>query len=562
MKNSHFLLSGLSVFLFLFSCSGDRGKALMATDENDVLPKNDYDVSDTEDSEQDAVVDQDNSDDITCTEGATKTGTDSCGLNGRGLIVLICVSGVWQQTEQCKDPDMCKDDAVTYRESCGLNNRGLYLWNCLEGQWKKSKTCNDNDECKDDDLQPVEGVLAQKCGLNNNGTTMERCIEGKWRTLSEEDPYYCDDPDECKNDAVEHMPGNAPCGKNGRGITQRRCVDGTWHPIAATDSDYCDDPDECTDGSIMHKDEIPDNRCGINLRGWLQQRCVNGLWTDISEEDSDYCDDPDECKDDTVAHREETDEHRCGLNNRGWMQKECITGKWNIVTEGSEYYCDDPDECIDETEDVQSGKPCGYYRNGHIKKVCELGRWVSQDTCVFQCEEHIVSDIPDITSRYAIDNIHTATIIDGDLKIYQYDSDGHKQIDSLEGFDCLKKVTGRVYIMSSDTVNLSEFHSLERVEGVMILFDDKQLVSLDGLKSLRFVNALGIKNNPNLLSIKQLKSLNEAPFSDTEQATVLISENTQLPQCQVDDFIQFLQDDLGFTGITESSENNENATCE
>ncbi|MCK5808888.1 hypothetical protein KAH37_07895 [bacterium] len=563
----------LSFVLLFGACSGTPKSIDVEIGEQDVIDGDELIDKDVLDDSDDVLGESDeffdsNDDDVSsfvCNDGEIKR-EGACGLNARGEYEWVCKDGVWLKSERCDDPDVCTDSQKNYKVSCGINERGKYEWICVEGEWRKTDVCKDSDECVDDSFEHLEESTHNSCGVNNRGVKQKKCIDGFWVILLESDEGYCDDPDECVDGTIEHREEIElnSCGPNMRGWKQKKCEDGLWEPLLEGDDEYCDDIDYCVDGVIEHLPEVGGNECGFNNRGWRQWLCTTGYWTPYALGEDNYCDDPDECVDDSVAHLEEIAGNECGLNGRGWKQKKCIEGVWMGILEGAIEYCDDPDVCVDNSVDETTGSACGYYQNGHKKMVCETGVWNELDECLFDCPEKTqgYGEIYYINSRAMIDNYKDATVLKGIFLITQYDSSGHQQIDSIAGLDCLRRVEGSLGIDSSDSTDLKEFHSLEKVDEALAIYTSNALTSLDGLRSIEEIGKISFTQNNNLASISQLLNLTTAPLVDSEKTTVKFEDNSHLPQCEVDAFIEFLEDSLGFSGLSESSGNDSSAQCE
>ena len=118
-----------------------------------------------------------------CVDGDRMNGTVPCGLNDRGVLVLECLDGLWEQTDQCDDPDVCKDDIIEQLSSgCGMNERGTGSRTCVAGQWENA--CDDPDVCVDGETRSAGG----SCGIFDRGIPLEQCQEGQWAVSQ-----LCDD---------------------------------------------------------------------------------------------------------------------------------------------------------------------------------------------------------------------------------------------------------------------------------------------------------------------------------------------------------------------------------
>jgi hypothetical protein len=88
--------------------------------------------------------------DTACTNGDTRSGSTTCGLNNRGYFQQECLGGTWQNTSDCIDPDSCEDgDTRTSSTVCG--NNGTLEERCLQGQWQNTTNCLNEDTIVDTD---------------------------------------------------------------------------------------------------------------------------------------------------------------------------------------------------------------------------------------------------------------------------------------------------------------------------------------------------------------------------------------------------------------------------
>lgn len=115
---------------------------------------------------------------IECSDGATREGSTSCGINNNGKIKQTCENKTWVDTEECVDPDECLNDD-TNDSSCGLNDRGTVKTTCVDGFWETG-TCSDPDECKDEEKDYEGGDCGELVDGKYTGTYERTCVEGKW----------------------------------------------------------------------------------------------------------------------------------------------------------------------------------------------------------------------------------------------------------------------------------------------------------------------------------------------------------------------------------------------
>ncbi len=282
-----------------------------------------------------------------CSDGETQPGTTSCGLNGNGTLDLVCVSGEWEDSTDCDDPDICINGTTQPGSTaCGLNDNGALEQLCASGQWIDSTICDDPDECVNGSTQ--QGSTA--CGLNGNGVLEQVCSAGAWS-----DSASCLDPDVCVDGNTQN--GTTPCGLNGNGTLDQICSAGQWQDTAT-----CVDPDVCVNGDT----QPTTTPCGLNDNGTIVSVCVTGQWQ------SSVCDDPDVCVNGTT----QSGTTACGLNGRGTLDQICSAGQWLDTAN-----CVDPDVCVDGGS-MPGTTPCGFNGNGALELSCVLGQWQDSSICV------------------------------------------------------------------------------------------------------------------------------------------------------------------------------------
>lgn len=100
----------------------------------------------------------------------------SCGLNHRGVQMMVCTDGNYRAQGNCQDPDVCRDGTAE-AAACGLNGRGT-LRQCTRGQW----------DCTDDPDICVDGQ-EELTACDALRRSARPCVAGHWG------PYgACDDP--------------------------------------------------------------------------------------------------------------------------------------------------------------------------------------------------------------------------------------------------------------------------------------------------------------------------------------------------------------------------------
>ncbi len=70
-----------------------------------------------------------------CSDGARRSSSTACGLNGRGRLDEVCQAGAWRQTADCVDPDACVDGTEQRVTPCGTKLAGKVIERCESGKW-------------------------------------------------------------------------------------------------------------------------------------------------------------------------------------------------------------------------------------------------------------------------------------------------------------------------------------------------------------------------------------------------------------------------------------------
>jgi hypothetical protein len=121
--------------------------------------------------------------DTACTNGDTRSGSTTCGLNNRGYFQQECLGGTWQNTSDCIDPDSCEDgDTRTSSTPCG--NNGTLEERCLQGQWQNTTNC------LNEDTDSTDTSVDSDTGDGGIDTDVYRDFDQSSRTYCENTPVY------------------------------------------------------------------------------------------------------------------------------------------------------------------------------------------------------------------------------------------------------------------------------------------------------------------------------------------------------------------------------------
>ncbi|MBI2151622.1 hypothetical protein HYU21_02755, partial [Candidatus Woesearchaeota archaeon] len=226
----------------------------------------------------------------------------SCGLNNNGVQfqerTKECIDGQhgdfgsWTNYESCLDPDECVNGTTTQEtltDTCGINGRGELIveYTCADGVYDvehgREVRCDDPDVCLDGLVNDED--MSRTCGLNSRGReVLEReqtCSSGHWSSFGGWTVSYgCGDIDDCRDGATTRQTLIDACGINGRGelITEYTCTLGAWDVINGMGIS-CIDTDICKDETLVDF-ELQNISCGINNNGvQFQERtkeCIDG----------------------------------------------------------------------------------------------------------------------------------------------------------------------------------------------------------------------------------------------------------------------------------------------
>lgn len=99
-------------------------------------------------------------------------------------------------------------------------------------------------------------------------------------------------------------------------------------------------------------------------------------------------------------------------------------------------------------------------------------------------------------------------------------------------------ITGTLKIDPNQATNdfitdLTPLRSIERIERTLIITDNPELESLEGLHNVNWIGQILIQDNPNLISIDGLRNLNNVEYSESDQtngyeSSIWIRNNTSL----------------------------------
>lgn len=146
---------------------------------------------------------------LSCEHGDVRT--KPCGgLNDNAYREQLCELGTWSERwGDCKDPDLCQNDAVSSElctgDDAGLNGRARRERTCEDGQWAEWGACADPDFCE------ATSAGDQTCGANAScqqraGSYGCHCDEGY-----ADEGAGCVDIDECSDPSLNTCDPRAVC---------------------------------------------------------------------------------------------------------------------------------------------------------------------------------------------------------------------------------------------------------------------------------------------------------------------------------------------------------------